>query len=76
MTTRQTIDQITSDDLDQLYDQLDRLDVVRKGATSLVEHGHDTMSARWILDTIGGPADEPARTTPNNPTTDANAPAE
>lgn len=121
MTQRKTIDQITSDELDQLYNHCDqlaagltellnrfhphpthsdpaaylchpldphehkalraaldagpaltdpagRLAIIRNAAVRLLGYGA-SMSARWVLDVIDKAADEPARTTPNNPTT-------
>jgi len=74
VTDRKTASTINDAELDQLYDQLDRLAVVRKAATRLLEHNHDAMSARWILGTIGSDADEPARTTPMNSANSKDAP--
>jgi len=46
-----------------------RLAVIRASAARLTARGFDAMSARWILDTIDGPADQPARTATDNPAT-------
>jgi hypothetical protein len=59
VTDRRTIDQITSDQLDQLYDQIARVQALAE------EHpaGIDTALIHEAL------AEQPTRTTPNNPPT-------
>jgi hypothetical protein len=53
VTARHTVDSITSDELDQLYDTLDEL---RKACTHLRRHDIDSLSAQWVLDLINGTA--------------------
>ncbi len=55
MTGRHTVDSITSDELDQLYDTLDEL---RKACTHLRRHDVDSLSAQWVLDLLDGAATE------------------
>lgn len=65
MTDRRTIDQITSDQLDQLYYRLDSI----RDAVALHRQGLVSTAELYAVIEADPPAEQPARTTPNNPTT-------
>lgn len=76
MTDRVRLDDLTSDQLDQLYDQLDRVRKVAARRSFMAgPNAVDVVRVADILAALEQPknADEPARTTPNNPTTSKDA---
>jgi hypothetical protein len=88
MTGRPTLDQITSDDLDQLYDQLDHVRALHQpqpDGSGFPNSNHCTTCSTdggdgyqylvpWPCPTIAA-LDESARTIPNNQPAGTDAPA-
>jgi hypothetical protein len=76
---RKTLDEMTSDDLDELYDRIARVRHLHRpvGVVAAAEAGIEPDCAAcqraWPCQTFNAvadlhtPGDEPARTTPNNP---------
>ncbi|MET7688023.1 hypothetical protein ABZT06_08580 [Streptomyces sp. NPDC005483] len=76
MTDRNTLDQMNSNDLDQLYDRADRAEAtLARLADYLHTSGPCCESVRHTLDDIIGGRSEQPQTTANNPATSDNGPS-